>query len=84
MFNISNYLEKFKTLYSNNLYLKDTIVKVVKEITGIEVDKEKINYKNGILILNLKPIQKSELFLKKSSLLKKFDEVMPNKIIDLR
>ncbi len=84
MFNISSYLEKFKQLYSENLYFKDTIVKVVKEVTNIDINKEAINYKKGILILNVKPILKSELFLKKSPLLKKFGEVIPNKITDLR
>lgn len=84
MFNISSYLEKFKQLYSANLYFKDNIVKIVKEVTGIEVNKEVVNYKQGILTIGVKPIQKSELFLKKEKLLKKFEELFPNKIKDLR
>jgi len=84
MFNISSYLEKFKKIYSTNLYFKETVIKAVKETTGIDVDKESINYKNGVLTLNVKPIQKSELFLKKKLILSRLNEKSSSKIVDLR
>ncbi len=54
---------------------KSTYVKqAILETTGIDIPKESIQIKNGTVYLDIKPIYKSEIFLKQEQIFKKIQE----------
>jgi len=68
MIEIKDLLIKFdKLIYKEELKVF-LIREAIKEITGIEIDKEKIKFKNNTLYLDIKPIYKNEIFINKEKI----------------
>lgn len=83
MFNINKYLDKFnKNINSTNLF-KEKVVKTIKDITNIDIDIKKIEYKNGLVYLNLTPAKKNKIFIQKDRIINEISKSTENKIIDL-
>lgn len=70
MFNISQYLERFKNLGGTERELKAVVVLAVKEVVGIEIDTKNIFFQNGELIIKVTPAVKNSIFIKKEKILK--------------
>ena len=70
MFNISSYLEKFKSIGMQDALLKEKTTTLIQERFGITINKKDITYKNGIMTLKVPPILKTEIFMKKQEFLK--------------
>lgn len=70
MFNISSYLDKFKSIGMQDALLKEKTTILIKERFGITLAKKDIVYKNGVMILKVSPILKTEIFMKKQEFLK--------------
>lgn len=74
MFNIEQYLKRFTLHISGGVVQKEKVIEVVKGVIGVDITKEQIEVKDGILTLKVRPIIKSELMLKKELLLEKLKE----------
>lgn len=74
MFNIGNFLEKFKSITPPDKFVKDGLVSVVKETTNIEIEKENIDVRNGTIFITADPIIKNEIFLKKGEIMQSLTE----------
>ena len=85
MFNISNYLQKFKNAASGHIFEKDSILEIIFNLTNARLQKKDILIKNFILYINTNPVVKNEIFIKKTTLLETFakNKTM-QKIIDIR
>lgn len=70
MFNIGNFLEKFKNITPPDKYVKEVFITVVKSVVGIEIEKEDLDVRNGVIFISADPIVKNEIFLKKSEIMK--------------
>jgi len=84
MFNISSYLEKFKNIGVKELLLKEKVAASVERIVKISISHKDVTIKNGIVTIKMKPMEKSELFIKKNQLLSAVNEGESVKIKDIR
>ena len=85
MIEIKDLLLKFNNLLiSENLKI-NTIKEVLFEVINLEIKSEDIKIKNNIVYLNIKPIYKNEIFLKKDLINLKIKKILgkkaPEKII---
>ncbi|MFO0718604.1 MAG: hypothetical protein U0522_01060 [Candidatus Paceibacterota bacterium] len=84
MENVSFFLQKFKALLSSQGAKKQIAIEVIKEIFNIDIDPGKIKIKNDIVFIDVSPVFKNTLFLKKKDLLKTINERIGSKIFDIR
>ncbi len=80
MFNIGEYLEKFKIRYQARDFLRNSVAEAVKEACQIEIEPKKIEVKNFIARINEKPIVKTQIFLKKQKILEILDKKTEGKV----
>jgi hypothetical protein len=74
MFNIGDYLEKFKKIGLSEQAFKETVSVSIKEVVGLEIKTDDLIFRNGELIINASPAVKNTLFIKKESILNKIKE----------
>ena len=79
MIEIKNLLLNFRNILLSGEAGKGLILDAIKEIAGIQIKKEEIEIKNGILYLNIKPIYKNEIFMKRNQILVKLKESLGKK-----
>ncbi|MEI6190903.1 MAG: hypothetical protein WCP24_00870 [bacterium] len=84
MFNIAQYLEKFKTLGLGDQSLKEAFVSVIKEVVGMEIEEKSIMVKDGEIIIKVSPSIKNAIYIKKAQILKRVEEKVGQKTIDIR
>ena len=80
MFNIGEYLEKFRIRYQTRDFLRNSVAEAVKEVCQIEIEPKKIEVKNFIARINEKPIVKTQIFLKKQKILEILDKKTEGKV----
>jgi hypothetical protein len=73
MFNIVSYLERFKNFGVKETEFKEWILACVKEETGRDVSKNDVRVQGDSIFIKANPMLKSELFMKKGSLLGKIN-----------
>lgn len=74
MFNIAQYLEKFKNLGGTERGLKEAIVFSVKKVVGVDIDAKDISLKNGEAFIKASPTIKNAIYIKKGQILKTTEE----------
>jgi len=80
MIEIKDLLAKFSNLLLSEETKKNYLQEVFKKVVGIEIKSEDIKIKNNIIYLNIKPIYKNEIFLKKEKIFLTLKESLGNKI----
>ncbi|MDD5022390.1 MAG: hypothetical protein PHR82_09730 [Endomicrobiaceae bacterium] len=83
MFDIAQYLEKFKNIISSQDFLRNSVAEAIKEICSINIDPKKITIKNYTARIEEKPIIKTSIFLKKIKILELLDKKTEGKIKDI-
>ncbi len=79
MIQIKDLLENLKnSLFSEELK-KDEIRKIISEEIKVNLKSSDIEIKNGIINLNIKPIYKNEIFLKKEIIFSKLKDALGRK-----
>ncbi len=74
MIEIKDLLIRFNKLVDNE-ELKISIIRdVILDVLKIDIPKEKISFKNGVLKLDIHPLYKNEIFLNKDLILSKIKE----------
>ena len=68
MIEIKDLLSKFNKILSSSEVRKQVIGEVLLEVVGLEINSKKIKIKNNIVYLDIKPIYKNEIFLKKEKI----------------
>lgn len=82
---ISGFLEKFRKIIFQKEEIKSLVVKTIEGTISHKVDENIITIKNGYVTIKGSPILRSEIFLRKSEILKQLKEVIPNyNFIDLK
>jgi len=74
MFNINDYLKKFSKRMGEVSSVKEYVIEVIQKTTKASLKKDDIEIKEGTLFLKVKPIVRSEVFLKKEAILKLLEE----------
>ena len=81
------FLNKFKNLTPPDQFIKKECILVIKELFGIKIKKENLTIKKNISYINTSSTIKSELFIKKQSLLKELSKRISNynkDVVDIR
>lgn len=78
MLNISNFLEKFKGIGAEGYVARTSLSKILKSDYNIHVPIEDIEWKGAILKINASPIVKSQIYIKKHTLLERVRESVPS------
>jgi hypothetical protein len=68
MNNISNFLQKFLKLEKDNNTKISIILDIVKQTTGLELQKETLEIRGDNLKINSNPIVRNEIFMHKSQI----------------
>ena len=68
MKNLSKLLERFSNILNKNTDTKNTIIRIIKEKTNIELKSNQINLKEGVLEINAGASAKNEIKLKEESI----------------
>lgn len=55
---------------------KESIIKVIRDVIGVVIKTNEIKIQNGTVFLNIKPIYKSEVLLKKQEISFKIKEYL--------
>ncbi len=76
MIEIKDLLLKFSHLLTSGEAQKETIRSIISEAIGIQIKSEDIKIKNGTIYLNIKPVYKNEIFLKRDKIFTKLEETL--------
>ncbi|MEI7809995.1 MAG: hypothetical protein WCI41_00335 [bacterium] len=79
MIEIKDLLLKFNNLLSNEGFKKESIREIISKAIGIKIDSKDITIKNNIIYLDIKPIYKNEIFLKKDFINTQLKEALGKK-----
>jgi hypothetical protein len=83
MFNIADYLKRFAKMGEDIVVERSSVEQAIKTICGIE--KPKFEVKKGILYINVPPVARSLVFMKKQALLEELKKSAAGaKIYDVR
>jgi hypothetical protein len=82
MNNISLYLSKYLKLGFKDNKIKDLMAESIKEICDFEIDPKKIKIQNENLIIDVIGPEKSEIFINKEKIIKKFGERVSELVYD--
>lgn len=75
MFNIDKFLQKFSNTIKNNNDFKESFCKFIKNKTSVDLKKEEIELKNGILFIKSSSLVKNSIFMNKNEILKEFPNI---------
>ena len=79
MIEIRDLLAKWNTTLVSGEFKKESIRGAIRAVIGVDISTKDIEIKNNIIYLNLKPIYKSEIFLKKAELYSFLNTVLNQK-----
>jgi hypothetical protein len=83
MFDISQYLEKFKKILTSQEFLINSVVESIKKNCLFDVDPKNIVIKNYSARINERPLVKTSIFLKKKKILEELAVKTDGKIKDI-
>lgn len=83
MFNINDYLDKFKNLGLSNKENKKIVLTTIFDLLRINLDEESLKIKDGVIIFRVNSVIKNSIYIKKSLLI---DELKKKgiKVYDIR
>ena len=73
MIEIKDLLARFNNILLTGEAQKDTVRNIISETIGVKIKSDDIKIKNGTVYLNIKPLYKSEIFLKKDKIAQKLE-----------
>lgn len=68
MIEIKDLLARWSDVLLSGEAKKETVRGIISTVIGVKIDSQDIKLKNNTVYLNIKPIYKSEIFLKKSKI----------------
>lgn len=79
MIEIKDLLSVFKNLLLGEEIKKRAVIDAIFSVTNINIKEEEIKIKNGLVFLNIKPIYRNEIFLKKDKIFQEIEKVLGQK-----
>lgn len=77
--NISNFLDKFKTLIFEKEETNKVIAGIIFKNISFQINPSLIKIKNGVIYIKTSPIVHNEILTKKHLILKELNVSLPNK-----
>jgi hypothetical protein len=79
MIELKDLLLNFKSILVSENSKKEEVCRIISEEIKLDLKSEDIQIKNGVIFLNIKPIYKNEIFLKKDQIFSKLKESLGKK-----
>ena len=79
MIEIKDLLSKFHNVLLGEEIKKETIRDILSKAINYEIKREDIKIKKGVIYLNIKPIYKNEIFLKKDEIFAELKNLLDKK-----
>ena len=79
MIELKDLLINFESILFSEEVKKDSIKNVIKNLIGINIKREDIEIKKGVICLNIKPIYKNEIFMKREKIMAGLKEILGKK-----
>jgi hypothetical protein len=79
MIEIKDLLGRFKKILSSKEDETESVRKIISEVIKVKIKSRDIQVKNGTVYLNIKPIYKNEIFLKRDEIALKLKEALKGK-----
>ena len=79
MIEIKDLLLKFHNVLLGEEIKKETIRDILSKAINYEIKREDIKIKKGVIYLNIKPIYKNEIFLKKDEIFTELKNLLDKK-----
>ncbi len=79
MIEIKDLLARFQNILLSEEGKRDSVGKIISKVIGVEIKLENIKIKNNIIYLDIKPIYKNEIFLKKEEIFYRLQEFLGKK-----
>ncbi len=76
--NIGNFLKKFTAFTPSDFFIKEVVVKTVKEFFNVDILQADLHTKQGTVFLRCAPILKQEISMQKTALLARINEQLEN------
>lgn len=74
MFNISDFFSRVKSVHTRDTLLKQSVIEVVKNQTGLLLNNESIQVNSTIItIYPISPVEKSQLYIKKQAIIEELN-----------
>lgn len=80
MIEIKDLLDKWSGVLLSHEFKIKSISSVLEQIIGIKIKPEDIKIKNNTIYLNIKPIYKNEIFLKKEQIISLLEEILGKRV----
>jgi len=84
MIEIKDLLGRFKELLSNEDYKKEAVRDTLKNILNLDIEKEKITIEKNSILLDINPVYKNEVFIKKDIILTSIFEKLGKKNMEIK
>lgn len=78
---LGDFLEKFKKLHGDRLQSRQSVLDVVNQVLGVQLQQTDITIKNNTLTIKASPTLKTEIYMKKEALLQ---ALLSHKITNIR
>ena len=79
MIELKDLLSRFQHLVNSGEIRKESIRSILSEVLNIQIESDKINIKNNIIYLDIEPIYKNEILIKKEKIFEKLSSVLGKK-----
>ncbi len=78
---IGSFLEKFKRLLGNDVFLREAVAQAIFNLFKIKIEPKDVIVKDGTAVIKAHPVFKNEIFLKKNQIL---EELKKNGVSGIR
>lgn len=82
MIEIKDLLARWSHLLTGKEAQKETLRKILMDVLSIEISPEKIQIKNNTIYLDIKPIYKNQILIKKEEIFNKLKEFVGERAPD--
>ncbi|MFA6257147.1 MAG: hypothetical protein WCT29_02795 [Candidatus Paceibacterota bacterium] len=79
MIEIKNLLERFSSIILSEENKRESVRRAVSETLHMEIKSEDVKIKNSVIYLNIKPIYKNEVLMKREQIFKRLQELFLGK-----
>lgn len=79
MIEIKDLFLNIKKLLLSEEIRRNLVQETIRELVKIEIKAKNIKIKNGVIFLQIKPLYKNEVFLRKEKILSKLEESLGEK-----
>jgi hypothetical protein len=78
MIEVKDLLKKFEHILLSEESKKESVCQAISEVLGISIDPKAMRIQKNTIYLDLKPIYKTEIFLKHERILRRLQELLKN------